>query len=120
MITANTTRSQEQACQVARICEDFRGQDTVVLDLTGITPICDYFVLTTGSSRRQMQAIADEANRVLRESGSLRQGLEGYETSSWIVEDYGDVVLHVFTPDTRALYDLEHLWGDAPRIDYHE
>lgn len=65
-----------------------------------------------------MRAIADEVNRVLGEEGSSRLGVEGYETSSWILQDYGDVVLHVFTPETRGVYDLEHLWADAPRVDW--
>ncbi len=121
MIATNTSsRSLDQACLIARLSEDFRGQDTVILDLTGITPICDYFVLTTGTSRRQMHALANEANRTLREAGSQRLGLEGYENSTWIVEDYGDVVLHIFTPETRAMYDLENLWADAPRVEFHD
>jgi ribosome-associated protein len=90
----------------------------LVLDLTKITPIADYFVLTTGTSRRQMHAIAEEVDRVLEAAGSSRIGLEGYDNSTWILQDYGDVVLHVFTAETRALYDLEHLWADAPRIDW--
>jgi ribosome-associated protein len=107
-----------QACRAARVCEDLRGRDTRVLDLTGITPIFDYFVITTGTSRRQMHAIAEEADRLLEGAGSARRGVEGYESSSWIVQDYGDVVLHVFTDETRALYDLESLWADAKRVDW--
>ncbi|MGE3316713.1 MAG: ribosome silencing factor [Planctomycetaceae bacterium] len=97
---------------------DYRGQNTVVLDLTKVTPIFDYFVVTTGTSPRQMRAIADEVERVLSEEGSSRLGVEGYETSTWILQDYGDVVLHIFTPETRSVYDLEHLWADAPHVDW--
>jgi len=111
-------RSLEDAKQVARICDDYRGRETLVLDLTGITPICDYFVITTGTNRRQIHAIADEVNRVLKASGSSRMGREGYDESSWVVQDYGDVVLHVFTPETRELYDLENLWADAPHVEW--
>ena len=117
-LTTDTPRSLEDAVAAARVCDDYRGQDTLVLDLTGITPICDYFVLTTATNRRQLHAIADEVDRVLREAGSRRMGREGYDSDSWIVQDYGDVVLHVFTPQTRELYDLDNLWGDAPRIDW--
>lgn len=118
LTTDNTRRSLDDALRVARVCDDYRGRDTIVLDLTGITPICDYFVITTGTNRRQIHAIADQVNRVLKESGSQRRGREGYEQSSWVVQDYGDVVLHVFTPETRELYDLENLWADAPRVDW--
>src|SRR5690606_38955240 len=69
-------RSLEDAQKVARVCDDYRGRDTIVLDLTGITPICDYFVITTGTNRRQIHAIANEVNRVLKEGGSRRMGRE--------------------------------------------
>jgi ribosome-associated protein len=113
-------RGLQHACLAAKVCDDLRGKDTLVLDLTGITPLFDYFVITTGTSRRQMHAIADEVDRVLKEHGSRRMGLEGYESGTWIVQDYGDVVLHVFNPDARSLYDLEHLWADAARVEWEE
>ncbi len=89
-----------------------------MLDLTAITPIFDFFVLTTGTSRRQMLAIAEEINKQQKETGARRQGVEGNDQSQWIVQDYGDVVVHVFSPELRELYDLERLWGDAPRVDW--
>ena len=100
------------------MADDYRGRDTLVLDLTNITPFVDYFVLTTGTSRRQMHAVAEEVDRVLQTEGSGRLGIEGYDTSTWILQDYGDIVLHVFTPEARSKYDLEHLWADAPRVDW--
>lgn len=116
--TLTTSRSLEHACLAAKVCDDLRGKDTIVLDLTGITPLFDYFVISTGNSRRQIHAIADEVQRVLKRHGSKRRGLEGVESSKWVVQDFGDVIVHVFTDEARALYDLEHLWGDAPRIDW--
>jgi ribosome-associated protein len=106
------------ACLVARIADGFKGRATVVLDLAEVTPIVDYFVVTTATSRRQMHAVAEEVDRVLTAEGEQRLGLEGYNSDSWILQDYGDIVLHVFTPEARALYDLERLWADAPRIDW--
>ncbi len=111
-------RSRRHACLCAQVADSFRGQNTVVLDLTGITPITDFFVLTTGTSRRQNHAIAEEVDDVLNREGSQRIGLEGYQDSGWILQDYGDVVLHVFTPETREMYDLESLWADAEPIDW--
>lgn len=90
----------------------------LVLDLTGVTPIADYFVIATGTSGRQMRALAEEVDRVLRESGTRPAGIEGKDDSQWILHDFGDIVLHVFSPEARKLYDLEHLWADAPRIDW--
>ncbi|NOX56232.1 MAG: ribosome silencing factor [Planctomycetes bacterium] len=111
-------RSLKQACLVARIADEYKGRDILVLDLTAITPIVDFFVLATGTSRRQMHAVVEEVDRVLTSLGSRRLGVEGYDSSTWILQDYGDVVLHVFTPEARKLYDLEHLWADAPRVDW--
>lgn len=116
--TQQQERSLEHACMAARILDEFRGQDVVVLDLTKVTPIVDYFVMATGTSSRQMRAIGDEVSRVLKREGSRPIGVEGQETGTWILQDYGDIVVHLFTPETRKLYDLEHLWADAPRVDW--
>jgi ribosome-associated protein len=110
--------SLEQACLAARILEDTRGQETLVLDLTEVTPIVDYFVITTGSSPRQMKAMAEEVHQLLKKTGSRRIGSEGEESSPWVLQDYGDLVIHIFTTDARKLYDLEHLWADAPQVDW--
>jgi len=112
--------SRANAVVAASIADQLRGQEILVLDLTGITSIVDFFVIATGTSHRQMHAIADEVNRKLkREDGNRRLSIEGYRTEgNWILTDYGDVVLHVFTAEGRALYNLEQLWADAPRIDW--
>jgi ribosome-associated protein len=116
--TLTKSRSLEHACLAAKVCDDLRGKDTVVLDLTRVTPLFDYFVISTGNSRRQLHAIAEEVQKTLKTRGSQRLSLEGWESSKWIVEDFGDVVIHLFTEEARGLYDLENLWGDAPRIDW--
>lgn len=112
--------SRQNAIITAKIAEEYRGKDTVILDLTEITPIVDFFVISTGATRRQMHAVAEEVDRVLNGRGSDRKGLEGYQESSWILQDYGDIVLHVFTEDMRKLYDLERLWADAPRVEWDQ
>lgn len=111
-------RALHLACACARVADDYRGTDTVVLNLTSVTRIADYFVITTATSRRQMHAIADESSRMMRKTGSQRIGTEGYDGDTWVLQDYGDVVIHVFNPETRTLYDLEHLWADAEKIDW--
>ena len=112
--------SLANACAAGRIADDLRGQNIVVLDMTRRTSIVDFFVIATATSRRQMHAIADEVNRKLkREDGNKRISIEGYRTeSNWVLTDYGDVVLHVFTPEGRQLYNLEQLWADAIRVDW--
>lgn len=113
-------RSFANALVAARCADEMRAKDVVVLDMTKIASIVDFFVIATGTSRRQMHAIADEVNRKLKgEGGHTRLGVEGYRTEGhWILMDFGDVVLHVFTEEGRKLYDLENLKADAERVDW--
>jgi ribosome-associated protein len=111
---------RELALLVARIADDYRGQDTIVLDLRKVTPIMDYFVITTANSARQMKGMAEEVNRAVKAHGQRRLGIEGLDGNTWVLEDFGDVVLHIFNADARKLYDLEHLWSDAVRVDWKE
>jgi ribosome-associated protein len=110
----------QRACLAAKVAADNKGQDIVVLDMRGLTPLYDFFVISTGVSRRQMHTVVEETDAALRRVGDCRLGIEGYESSRWIVQDYGDVVVHVFDPDTRDYYKLEELWADAPRIDWEK
>jgi ribosome-associated protein len=114
-------RSLQLALAAARVAADNNGKDIVVLDLREQTPIFDYFVIATGSSRRQLHAISDEIESVLlRDFQDRRLGLEGYQESHWVVLDYGDVVVHLFDEQSRGYYDLEGLWGGAQRVDLSE
>jgi len=108
----------ERAFLCARVAEDNKAKDVLVLDMREITPLYDFFVLATGSSRRQIHNLAEEIDAALRAEGDQRRSIEGYEASKWVVQDYGDVVVHVFDPDTRAYYALEDLWADAPHLDW--
>jgi ribosome-associated protein len=108
----------ERACLCARIAADNKARDIVVLDMRGITPLYDFFVLATGTSRRQIHTLAEEIDAALHSEGDRRLSIEGYEASRWVVQDYGDLVVHVFDPDTRDYYGIEELWADAPRLDW--
>lgn len=111
--------SLQLACVAAKATEDLKGKATVLLDMTPVTPIVDYFVVTTANSGRQMRAIAEEVEALMKARGSRpRVGVEGPKSETWILQDYGDIVLHVFSPDGRELYDLEHLWADAPHLEW--
>ena len=107
-----------RACLAAKVAADNKGSDILVLDLREITPLFDYFVIATGTSRRQLHTLAEETDAALRAEGDTRIGIEGYEASKWIVQDYGDIMIHVFDPDTRDYYKLEELWGDAKKVDW--
>lgn len=103
----------------ARVADDNRGRNILVLDVRELTPIFDYFVIATGSSRRQLHAISDEIARAFRtEHGQKRLGLEGYDGSRWILLDYGDVVVHLFDEEARDYYALEHLWSGAKPVPF--
>jgi ribosome-associated protein len=110
--------SLEQAIQCARIGDDNKAKDIVILDLRGITPIFDFFVLMTGSSRRQIHTLAEEVDAYLRSQGEERLSIQGYQASRWIVQDYGDIVVHVFDQESREYYALEDLWADAKVVDW--
>ena len=110
--------ARERACLCARVAADNKARDIVVLDMRGLTPLYDFFVLVTGTSRRQIHTITEEIDAALRASGDTRQGIEGYEASRWVVQDYGSVVVHVFDAAARDYFMLEELWADAPRVDW--
>lgn len=93
-----------------------KAEEVMILDVRGLTSYADYFVLATGTSDRQVKAIADAIDEDLRKAGHRSLGLEGYERGHWVLIDFGDVVAHVFYEETRNLYDIEGLWAEAPRI----
>ena len=107
-----------RACVAAKTAADNKGRDILVLDMRSCTPLFDFFVLSTGTSRRQIHTLAEETDAALRAEGDTRSGIEGYEASKWIVQDYGDVMIHVFDADTRDYYKLEELWADAKKVDW--
>ena len=113
-----TPPALHRACLCARVASEHKARDIVVLDMRGITPLYDYFVLASGTSRRQIHTITEEIDAALRECGDQRLAVEGYESSKWVVQDYGDVMVHVFDAPTREYYSLEDLWADAPRVDW--
>jgi ribosome-associated protein len=100
------------------VAADNKARDVRVLDMRGVTPLYDFFVLASGSSRRQIHTIAEEIDAALAAEGEKRLSIEGYEASKWVVQDYGDIVVHVFDPEAREYYALEDLWADAPRLDW--
>lgn len=116
--TSATLSAVDRAILCARVGEDHKAKDILVLDLRGITPLYDFFVLMTGTSRRQIHTLAEESDAALRAVGDRRLSIQGYQTSRWIVQDYGDVVVHVFDPDSRTYYALEDLWADAKHLDW--
>ena len=93
-----------------------KALDLVVLDLRPVASFTDFFVITSGTNRRQVQAISDGVVEHLKKNGTRAARVEGYQTAEWILVDYGDFVLHVFDEKARRFYDLERLWREAVRV----
>lgn len=110
--------ARQRAFLAAKVAKDNKATDILVLDLRKLTPVCDYFVLATGSSRRTVHTIVEEVDAGMRGVGDVRTSVEGYESSKWVIQDYGDVMVHVFDPETRDYYKLEELWADAVKVDW--
>ncbi len=97
--------------------DDKKAHDLVALDISEIASFANYFLLCTGDSSRQMQAIADEVEKRLKATGIRPSHVEGYQNSEWILMDYIDLVVHIFSKTARAYYDLERLWRDGKKLD---
>ena len=95
---------------VVKACEDKIAKDVLSIKLQEGMAIADYFVIATGNTSSQTQAIADEVEKVALENGMTLVGVEGYREGSWILVDLGDIIVHVFTPEAREYYNLERLW----------
>jgi len=123
--------ARDLALLCARIADDRKGERILVLKMTDLLAVTDYFVIASGNNRRHVQAIADEIGRTLKKRDLRCLSMEGHAEAplvprssgsegTWVLLDYGDVVVHVFDEGTRAFYDLEHLWADAPRARWRD
>lgn len=110
----------QRACLAAKVATENKGENVVVLDLQDVTTEFDYFVIATGKSRRQVHTIVEEVDAAMRSTGDTRAGINGYEASKWVIQDYGDVLVHVFDGDTRDYYRLEEVWADGKAIDWRQ
>ena len=109
--------SVELARACALVADEKKGEEITILDLRGLTYVTDFFVLVTANNPRQMRAIAQAIEDCLAERGVKPMGVEGTDASRWILVDCVDFVVHIFEAEWRKLYDLELLWGDAPRLE---
>lgn len=108
-----------RALVAARTAAENRAQNIVILDLRELTQNFDFFLIASGTSRRQLHAISEEIDHALEDDlGDRRMGIEGYQESRWILLDYGDLVVHLFEPEMREYYALEELWGAAREIPF--
>ncbi len=110
------TDAAELAHRIVEIASDKKGNDIVMLRTAELTTMADFFVICSGRSDRQVQALADAIIGELRDDGIRPLGTEGVTTSRWVLLDYGSVIVHVFAPEEREFYGLERLWGKAAQV----
>jgi len=112
--------SRRMAVAAARAAGSKQAADIVILDVHDLIVITDFFVIATGTSDRQVKTIVEEVEKALRETGMKPLRREGETEAQWVLLDYVDVVVHVFSKEQREYYDLERLWRDAPRVEWEE
>lgn len=109
---------KKKAILAARCLDGKKASDIVVLEVTALSSIADYFVIATADSKRQIKTCADYIDETLAQKGIRSHHLEGMANLEWVLMDYGDIIVHIFDKDSRLYYGLERLWGDAPNIEF--
>lgn len=112
--------SLEKTETCGQLALENKALDPVIIELIGTTALADYFLVCSGTSERHTQAMADHIELSLKKKGLLPRGIEGRTSGSWILMDYGDVIVHIFKEAERAFYELETLWSDCRRIAVNE
>ena len=116
--TRSSLTSLEQARRIAALAQEKLAEDVVILDMRPVCTYTDFFVICNGRNPRQTAAIWDEVHEKLKQEHRLSaRSVDGAQEGTWILADYIDVVLHVFTPETREFYKLDDLWGDVPEVE---
>ncbi len=116
MVQEVTLEANELAHEVVDVIEGKKATNILTLDMRDLTSLADYYVLCDGSSTRQINAIVDGLIKELKKSGSWQATTEGTPESGWMLIDFGSVVVHIFSPEQRAYYQLEELWQEAPIV----
>ena len=115
-----TRDSEALACNCARLADEHKAEDILVLNVGELAYFTDYFVIATGRNPRQIKAIAEEIRAQTKAAHHPTTGTEGDPESGWVLIDLGDTIVHLFSPEARRLYDLELLWGAASRVDWQQ
>ena len=117
----STVSTEKMMAQIAcKAIDDKKGQDIKVIDIHNVSVIADYFVIASGTNSNQVQAIVDNVEEQLGRAGIEAKQIEGNRNSSWILMDYGDVIVHVFDEENRLFYDLERIWRDGKVLEMDE
>ena len=113
--------SKEISGEFARIAiaalEEKKASDIRVIDISEVSVLADYFIIANGTNRAQIQALSDEVSEKMEKAGAFLKQVEGYDNASWILLDFGDVIVHIFGQEDRLLYDLERIWRDGKQVE---
>ena len=112
--------SKEMAKIAVAALEEKKAKDIKILDISGVSVLADYFIIASGSNKNQVQALADNVSEALGKAGYSPKQVEGYQSASWILMDYTDIIVHVFSEDDRLFYDLERIWRDGKQMSRDE
>ena len=108
---------KDMARIVYHALEDKKGEDISIIDISGISPLADYFIITNGSNDSQVKALVDNVEEKMHQAGDSQIQREGMRSGNWVLLDYGDVVVHVFDRENREFYHLERIWSDGRKIE---
>ena len=114
---AEENKTKELVKIAVKALEDKKGGNIRVIDIQEVSVMADYFIIADGTSRSQVQALADNVEEELAKAGKAEHRTEGYQTAGWILLDYGDIIIHIFSQEDRLFYDLERIWRDGNQID---
>lgn len=116
IIIQGRMNSKEIARKAFMLLDEKKAQDIKVIDISKISVIADYFIITGGANERQVKALADNVEEKLGKEGIIPKSIEGYHNANWILMDYGDVIIHIFNQEDRLFFDLERIWKDGQDV----
>ena len=116
----SNSHSLEESKKMVKIAvealENTKGEDIEILDISEISSLGDYFIIANGTNRSQIQAMADRVEEELYKAGYKKKDIEGYESAFWILQDFEDIIVHIFDKENRVFYDLERIWRDGKKV----
>lgn len=110
-------KSKEMTKIAFQALEDKKAEDVRIIDISGVSVLADYFIIANGTNENQVKALVDNVQEELYKAGYEAKQVEGYRSGSWILLDYGDIIVHVFSKEDRLFYDLERIWRDGKEVD---
>lgn len=111
------TQAAEMTTIAIEALEEKKGEEISILDIREVSVLADYFLIASGNSRSQIQAMIDNVQEKMGKAGYFPKNVEGYQTANWVLMDYGDLIVHVFDRQNRLFYDLERIWSDGKKIE---